>query len=415
MSLISKFTKSASKTPLEKIANQTVNDLERRLESSVNDFFSKALSKTGISTSVSSLLSARFGDSLQNDLSDKYFRTSTSEQNRLTCEEIRGGITPRYAETTSESINRLDNNQDSVAVYQFPDQIGKYYMHMKFREYTRTTPQAGAILNFKNSIILPIPRKLEERFSLDINKKATGMTGAVVDIIQGSYSEGGSQNPITDIASNGAALAYNLAMQSSKIAGDISDTIGSYLGSVPNPNMATFFSGIDMREHNFEWTFTPRNKKESYELMKVIERLKQNSLPAFSPVGNAILQYPYLCFIEMHPWAKDEGNELIKFKPALLRNMSYNYAPNGIPSFFEGTNLPTFISITLEFIETEYFTANDYGRSGRTDDKITQAYEFLKEQAGDTIELITSAASEFFPAANTSGTTANTSGANTSG
>lgn len=408
MSLISKFTKAASKTPLEKIANQTANDLERRLESSVNDFFSKALSKTGVSTSVSSLLSARFGDSLQNDLSDKYFRTSTSEQNRLTCDEIRGGITPRYAETTSESINRLDNNNNpnSTDVYQFPDQIGKYYMHMKFREYVRTTPQAGAALNFKNSIILPIPRKLEERFSLQVSEDSTGVFGGVADIVQASFSEGGSGNPLSDLASNDAAIAYSIA--SSMIPGEISKIAGSFLGSVPNPNMATFFSGVNMREHNFEWTFTPRNKKESYELMKVIERLKQNSLPAFSPVGNAILQYPYLCFIEIHPWAKDEGNELIKFKPALLKNMSYNYAPNGIPSFFEGTNLPTFISISLEFLETEYFTSNDYGRSGRTDDKITAASEFIKEKAANTGLQIFNAITEFFPAANTGG--ANTSG-----
>ena len=401
MSLISKFTKAASKTPLEKIANRVVNDLENKLENSVNDFFSKALSKTGISSSVSSILSARFGDSLQNDLSDKYFRTSTAEQNRLTCDEIRGGITPRYAETTSESIARLDNVIDTgLDTYQFPDQIGKYYIHMKFREYVRTTPQAKANLNFKNSIILPIPRKLEERFQLDVNDKATGIVGAGADILQGSFSEGGSGNPIGDVASNAAALNYSLA--STMIPGDIAGVIGSYLGSVPNPNMATFFSGINMRSHAFEWTFSPRNKKESYELMKVIERLKQNSLPAFSPVGNAILQYPYLCFIEMHPWAKDKGNELIKFKPCLLKNMSYNYAPNGIPSFFEGTNLPTFISISLDFIETEYFTSNDYGRSGRTDDKITQSVDYIKDVVGDAGSDLLNTVTTIF-GANTSG------------
>lgn len=405
LSLISKFTKAASKTPLEKIANQAVNDLERRLEGSVNEFFTKALSKTGVSSSVSSVLSARFGDSLQNDLSDKYFRTSTSEQNRLTCEEIRQSITPRYAETTSESINRLDNNNNSNSsdVYQFPDQIGKYYIHMKFREYTRTSPQSGATLNFKNSIILPVPRKLEERFSLNVNDEATGVYGAVADLLQTSFGPGGNGNPFESTGAD-AALAYSYA--STMIPGEIAGVAGSYLGSVPNPNMATFFNGINMRNHSFEWTFTPRNKKESYELMKIIERLKQNSLPAFSPVGTAILQYPYLCFIELHPWAKDEGNELIRFKPCLLRNMSYNYAPNGIPSFFEGTNLPTFISISLEFLETEYFTSNDYGRSGRTDDKITEVYEeYVKPLAEGFPEALQTAVTNSFPSlgANTGG------------
>jgi len=80
----------------------------------------------------------------------------------------------------------------------------------------------------------------------------------------------------------------------------------------------------------------------------------------------------------MYPWASETGEELIKFKPALLRNVSVNYAPNGVPSFFAGTNLPTFIQIRLEFVETEYFTGEDFGAERRSD-AISNATETLQQ------------------------------------
>lgn len=379
MSILDKFTKNSSKTPLDKLTNQISNNIEQKLENSVNDFFSRALNKTGLSSSVASVISSRFGDSLNIDLADKYFRTSTIEQNRISCDGIQNSINPRYAETVSESIKRLENKSTSKDVYQFPSQIGKYYMIMKFREYTRTAPQAQAKMSFKNSIILPIPRKLEERFDLNVSDEATGITGAIADVIQQKLSEGGDQ---FDTKGSDLGLAYIFAMNTLKGAvGDTQiNTLQSYLGSIPNPHLATFFNGVQMRSHNFEWTFTPRNPSESRDLQEIVTKLKQNSLPAFSPSGGTqILQYPYLCIIELHPWEKD-NSPLIKYKPALLRSVNINYSPNGIPSFFAGTTLPTFISISLNFVETEYFTSNDFGRSGRTGeegDKIGQFSDFI--------------------------------------
>lgn len=385
MSILDKFTKAGSKTPLDKLTSQISNNIEQRLENSVNDFFARALNKTGLSSSVASVISARFGDALNNELSDKYFRTSTVEQNRISCDDIQDSINPRYAETVSESISRLDNKSASKDVYQFPSQIGKYYMIMKFREYTRTAPQAPAKMNFKNSIVLPIPRKLEERFDLNVSDEATGMTGAIADILQSSIT---ASNSGQEYSTKGPdlGLAYMFAMKTLKETAGLdaeASTLQSYLGSIPNPHLATFFNGVRMRSHSFEWTFTPRNPAESRDLQEIVTKLKQNSLPAFSPSGGTqVLQYPYLCMIEMHPWEKDES-PLIKYKPALLRSVSINYSPNGIPSFFAGTTLPTFISISLNFVETEYFTSDDFGRSGRTaeeGDKIGQFSDFTDDK-----------------------------------
>lgn len=383
MSLISKFSKKIAQGPLKRLADRAAQTLEDKLENTVDDFFVKALSKTGLSSSIANQISSRFGDSLKQELADKYFRTSTSAQERVTRQEICDGILPKSIETSSDAVNRITNNitvEGTSNVFQYPSQIGKYYITLKFSEYTRTTPQSQSQLKFKNAIVLPIPANLRESFNMQLNEAATDVIGGLADVIQ-NVSSGGDSNAIKD---NSAALAYSMlaskgALSAASIVGKVpvvggavgslisaaAPVAGSYLGSIPNPHMAVFFNGVSMRKHNFTWTFNPRNAEESRDIQNIINTLKQNSLPAFSPLGTAVLQYPFLCQITLEPWNKN-GEELIKYKPALLQEPIINYSPNGIPSFFEGTNQPTFIELTLSFIETEYFTANDFGRSGRT-------------------------------------------------
>lgn len=381
MSLLSKFTKNSTKSPIKRLVDDVANQLEYKLENTVNDMFSKALKNSGLSSSVASTLSSRFGDSLKNDLADEYFRTSTSEVSRVTRKEICDSVFPRYAETTASSVERIDNyaNVDGVKnTYQFPSQIGKYYMIMSFREYTRTAPQAKATMNFKNAIVLPIPKKLEESYDLLINKNVTGTVGGIADIIQSNFSD---KSDSYNLTSSTTALAYSFLVQKLGDKINATDTIGQYLGSIPNPHLATIFNGVDMRSHRFEWTFSPRNAKESADLQKLITKLKQNSLPAFSKIGTAILEYPYLCQITLEPW-ESKGSKFMTFKPALLTNVTVNYSPNGIPSFFAGTNLPTFIQLSLDFTETEYFTAEDYGRGGSDNSKITDSIDYIKSKLG---------------------------------
>lgn len=389
MSLLSKFTKRSTLSPIQKLVNSEVVGIDRKLENSVNDLFTKGLSSAGLSSSVVNELSSRFGDSISSDLADEFFRTATSEINRVTKLDIFNGVSSRFTETNVGSIDRLDNEAEVEGVsdvYQFPNQMGKYYVSLKFREYVRPAPQVSAKLNFKNAIVLPVPNNLEEAFNLDISTQSTGLTGGLADIIQTSTSEGGKD---FKASSSIGAMGYSFLAQN-VLSDSVQSIVGQYLGSVPNPHLATIFNGISMRQFRFDWTFHPRNAKESADLEVLINKLKQNSLPAFSTLGTAVLQYPYLCFVELQPWHSD-GKPLIEYKPAMIANVTINKSPNGIPSFFEGTNLPTFIQLSIDFLETEYFTSNDFGRGGRTaedGDKLASGLDAIKGAAGDLLEVI---------------------------
>jgi hypothetical protein len=64
----------------------------------------------------------------------------------------------------------------------------------------------------------------------------------------------------------------------------------------------------------------------------------------------------------------------------LIQSIEINYSPQGLPAFFEGTNLPVFIELSVFMIETEMQTADRYGRQGG--DRLQEMWKELT----DTIE-----------------------------
>jgi hypothetical protein len=373
-----------------RLVDKAVNKVEQKLENAVEDAFAKGLKKIGLSDSVAGELSARFGDAFSNGQADKFFGTSTAEQNRVSSKDCVDNILNRQAETVVDAQQSISSKvQGNEGLLRFPPDYGEYYMLMKFTEYARPSPQAVATRKGLRNFILPIPRELKEQFANNIDPKGMGVvTGGLADIgtniFRGAGEGAGKQLE---------ALAYSAAVQA---IGDFGDVIGQFGGAVPNPHLQAIFNGVQMRTHSFQWTFSPRNAVESRELQQIIYELKKYSLPAFSNLGTAALQYPPLVDIELYPWMNDgDEYQLIRFKPCLVQNISVNYSPQGLPAFFKGTKQPTFIQISIDFMETEIQTAYDYGtKKGDRNDQATALYNELKAAGAEQFPGIAAAVTE---------------------
>jgi hypothetical protein len=369
----------------QRLVNNVVNKLEDKLENAVEDLFAKGLKKIGFSDGIAREISARFGDSLTAGLEDKYFQTFTSEMKRASCADIRNNFNPQSgnfigaspnAETYVDAIQRASNkiDVDNVPTIQFPDHISeKYYMAFKFKRYQRPSPQTAATLDFVQAFALPLPKGIRESFSIEIGQESQGLAGGIADAAQlylASESGAGRTQALKNAA---AALAYGQLVQAAeKIGGS---TIAQATGAVPNPHIQALFSGVPLRQHRFEWTFAPRNKEESQQLMDLLKAMKAYALPSYSSLGTAALAYPFLC----QPELKIAGTtQLIKFQPCLIESIELNYSPQGIPAFFEGTSHPAFIEVSISMLETQIQTSRDYGREGG--DRLSETWETLKKQ-----------------------------------
>jgi hypothetical protein len=354
---------------LNRFSRKITNKLEDKLENAVEDLFAKGLKKIGLSDSIAAELSSRFGDALTSGLEDKYFQTFTSEMKRASCADIRNNFNPRSgnivgaagaAETYVDAIRRASNKVtiDGLPTLQFPNHISdSYFMAFKFKQYQRPAPEVAGQLNFVQAFALPLPKGIRETFEISIDQESTGMTGGVADAVQQVLAtpEGGKAQATKNAA---IALLYSKAVQAT---GDLGRTVGQVTGAVPNPHVQALFSGVPLRQHRFEWTFAPRNESESRQLMAMLNAMKAFSLPAFSSLGTAALAYPFLCQPEMFI---GKNKEMIMFSPCLIQSVEINYAPQGLPAFFEDTHLPAFIEVSISMLETEMQTADRYGRTG---------------------------------------------------
>lgn len=368
------------------VANRLVNDvvsgIENRLENAVENTLAKGLNKIGLSGAVSSQIVSRFTDSVSVGRADNFFRSSTAEQNRVSPQEIENRLLGGLSETTFDAVQKI-NTADitSAEVMRFPDETGEYYMSLDFQNYSRPSPQTKAEFKRFKKIVLPIPRDLKESFDLNVDGKASEIGGLVdigTDIFRGAGAKAGGE----------FAFLYSKLIQFTEgVQAGAGDALAQAIGAVPNPHLQAIFSGVDLRNHTFQWTFAPRNPQESKNLKAIIHEIKKNSLPSYSTMGTAALQYPPMVEIKLMPW----GDNLIRFKKCLVKSVSINYSPSGLPSFFQGEREPTMIQLEIQLLETEIQTANDYSLApGQRDDGIEQFKDLIvktAEKAGFKDEL----------------------------
>lgn len=354
-----------------RLVDKVVNKVEQKLENAVEDAFAKGLKKMGLSNGVASQLSSRFTDSISNGRADDFFKSATAEQNRVSSADIENQLLAGAAETTLDAVQRINTTDITNApVMQFPDQIGEYYISLDFQSYARPSPQMKATFKRFRTIVLPVPRDLKESFDINVEGKAQGAAAGLADMATDLARGAG------DKATGEFAILYSYLAQA--IEGPAADYLGQSLGAVPNPHLQAIFSGVDLRNHTFQWTFAPRNPQESRNLRAIIQEIKKNSLPAYSTMGTAALQYPPMVEIKIMPW----GDQLITFKKCMVKSVNVNYAPAGIPSFFQGTRDPTMIQVEMTFLETEIQTAADYGLvAGEREDGLEQFKDSLKSVA----------------------------------
>jgi hypothetical protein len=396
---------------LDRLADKITDKVNDKIENAVEDVFGKALKKIGLSDRLANQISSRFGDSLTRGLEDDYFRTFSSEINRVggqANQQIKSNFVSarESAETTIDSISRASGNQkiDGLPTLQYPSHLGKYYITLKFKQYQRPAPEVRGTLPFKQAIVLPISREIRESFDIKAGAEQTGTAGNIADAAAKLLEQGNLDG------AGQAALAIGYAKLVQDVAGDAGPQLAQFTGAAANPNLQAIFSGVDLRQHRFDWLFAPRNAQESEELKKILKALKAYSLPAYSSIGTAALSYPFLCQPSIVPLTKtttvkeggkdivvDDGS-LIQFPPCLISNVEINYSPQGLPAFFQETNQPTLIQLSITMLETELQTADRYGREGgdRLRDTLDTFNDIGKETFGVDVVGGVTATEQFF-------------------
>ena len=278
---------------------------------------------------------------------------------------------------------RAQRTLDSLSYRGF---LGDHYMTMTFRAYTYAATDGLISANRSTSadISLPLPSNITDAQGVQIGQTELGAMGATVADLA---SSGGRDNLLNDIraASStikdsfdsgqlGGAVEASSLVQSVRAAaafagrnaldmvgaGGVATGLDVGTGTAINPHMALKFDGVTLKNHNFEWTLSPRNETEANTLRQIIYKIKQQMLPEYTTNGDSalsrsLLNYPSLVDIRFIGLNEDH---YFKFKPCLINSFTANYSSNG--NAINKGGKPSVVTISLQVTEARIHTREDY-------------------------------------------------------
>ena len=308
-----------------------------------------------------------------------------------------GGTLPASLE-----IDRNRQRSRGGARMMFPEDLGRQGMLINFANYQYNA--GGGVQGVSNdSIILPLPKQLNETSSLQVDGKELGIIGAgVADIVggglnfeqMGASTASGLMNLIGGIGEQSLSEFFGSAGQGAagvarflaraglgSLSPEIGFGIDAATGTAVNPHTTLTFDGVALKTHTFNWELSPKTPAESDALRDIIRYVKAQIHPTFknplyegafagSSIERGLLSYPKVANISFLGISQDY---YFFMKPSMVREFTVDYAPQGQAILSGGK--PAFINIQMSVVEQAIHTADDYGR--------TSGGQFTEEQAID--------------------------------
>lgn len=257
-----------------------------------------------------------------------------------------------FLQNVFQNVADVENKQSQVAMFQYPHDIGRYYMSIDMSDYHRTDLLSIAVLNTTHLIKFPMPKQMNDSHGVtyeqkELNQAVGSVTSSAMDATVGNGV--GTSGILNSFASAAGLAATTLSHLVEKFTGvPVEDALRAASGLAPNQFLTVLLKGPQYKKHSFSWTLSPRNAAESETLRQIIANLNEAMAPGFATQN--FFSFPKVFELSFAP----TPTMLYRFLPAVLETMNINYAPSG-PSFYAGTDAPAAIELTLNFLELEFW------------------------------------------------------------
>lgn len=383
-SISSSFQSIASMTPLDKVT-QTATQISGMVDSALglassmsSQLQSAGMSLAGIGSSVTSQVDGIVGGgdphyAAAGKATNRTSQTNLTASRVAAAPDVAGGNKYSVQVSPQGKISSAKTVKDAANLDFYPPDLGRYYMQLDFADYQRPSPFANTTMQTQYTVLLPIPANLVESYDLNWQTMELGLIGDIVNAVDGGGVSG------SNLGSAALRAVGNLSPESA-IA------LEQTFGVTPNPNVTAAFKGIQLRQHTFAWTFAPKTPDESKKIQKIVREIRKRILPGMNSGSTALLGYPCMVRPSVHPLVDSGGGRvpLYEFKKCVVPKLNVSYSPTGVPSFFKGTNLPTFVQLALVLLEIEYFTVED-NAVGVSMDDVANAGKKLLSASGDLL------------------------------
>ena len=208
------------------------------------------------------------------------------------------------------------------------------------------------------------PDALSTSYKSDYEAAALGQVlGMATEQLKAS---GGSLDTLTkNMAANAAAkgnVIVDLVAATASPA-NIKTALGVVKGQVANPYIVAAYKGpTQMREHKFSFKMMPEDASTSRKCVEIATAFKEAMLPAHvggdnTTAPSGLFGYPdefEISFtVNGTELPKNGTNPMFNIGRSVLTNCELSYTTQDTVLFFEGTQFPVTISMSLTFMEIE--------------------------------------------------------------
>ena len=131
-----------------------------------------------------------------------------------------------------------------------------------------------------------------------------------------------------------------------------------FSGQILNPNMELLFNGPKLRNFQFQYRLTPRERDESVRIQQIITAIKRHMAPKRGKNGGFFLGAPDF-FRLQYLYRNSNHRFLNKFKDCALIGFDINYAPEGTYATYPDGGMHSYL-MTMRFAELDPVYFEDY-------------------------------------------------------
>jgi|LauGreDrversion2_2_1035103.scaffolds.fasta_scaffold02955_2 hypothetical protein len=234
------------------------------------------------------------------------------------------------SDTVTEAREFLSGGSDAVierttdAIFSGINSSGKVVEQISNLVSSRKTEIIASIaLYMPETMVFTNSSQYNDSITLASAAGALPIIGPVVSRLTGAVGDGGN---------DALRLALNKA------------------GYVFNPQKQLLFQGIEFRQFNMSFTFTPYSAKEAQEVKEIIKLFRTWSLPQKSAAGGGMFFNPPALFGVEFLFNSSQNLNIPKLKDCVIESVEVNYAPNGWAAHGDGAPVQTTVTIQLQEI-----------------------------------------------------------------
>jgi len=242
------------------------------------------------------------------------------------------------------------------------------------------------------TILLPIPSNVQDNNNVQYGESkmnglqaagisaAEGITRKFTDLVKGDIKgidfKGKASDEIDNLGNKIKAGLGGDPTTAAAVAGDIltkqltasaanvfdanvtaNQLLARASGEIINPNLEILFSDVTIRNFQFRYKLTPRNKYESEQIKLIIRAFKRNMAPqaiGSDGASDFFLRTPNVFKLRYRSGNRDHPF-LNKFKQCFLSDMQTTYTGEGVYSTYDdGTPVSILLSLSFKEIQPIY-------------------------------------------------------------